>query len=282
MADILAYNGWATAYQLANESLRLIVLPQIGARLISLLYADIEFLRQNPEASGRLAEPGDDWPNWGGSFDWVGPQSDWNDSGWPPPFELDSGPWEIRSVTSSQIELVSASSPLGVRLYKKFTLKGAQVTIERQMENVSSHEICWGLWNVLQVTGEGRIVLPAEQPDFALLKLFDWPEVPSISTLQKSEILALNPSGTAYQINPERGKFKIGYLSTSGEIHYELRGHRLCIRTPVSSPAYYPHGCNIEVYRDDQNAYTELEQLWPMTKLAPSSFFSSLQYLTFE
>jgi hypothetical protein len=248
-------------------------------------YKGHEFCRHNPSSLGKTACPGDsEWLNWGGSFDWVGPQESWNKTGWPPPFELDSGSWKVLSAGNDTITLCSQPCNLGVRLTKTVTIAHARINITRTLENVSSGKVCCGLWNVIQVPTAGEIFLPLNSEAFSKIKLFPWPDKNSIESLHKEKIIeTIRQDPTIIiKIFENRGKFKIGLVSDTGRITYSFNGYTMHVVTEPNPCAQYPHGCSIEIYRDEDAGYTELEQLWEYKELAPGEVCSAVQDMLFE
>ncbi len=96
--------------------------------------------------------------NWGSTF-WPSPQSDWN---WPPPAELDPGPYQPK-VTAGVLSLASPVSPgLGLAVTKRFTCdpgKG-QVTIEYGIVNKGSKARAVAPWEITRVAAGGLTFFP--------------------------------------------------------------------------------------------------------------------------
>ncbi|HCT84580.1 MAG: hypothetical protein DKM50_09960 [Candidatus Margulisiibacteriota bacterium] len=285
MYEISNYRNWENSYTLYNDTLKIVVVPQIGGRVYSIAYNGKEFCRQNKLSEGKIASPDDNsWLNWGGDFDWVGPQESWNMAGWPPPFELDSGAWNVLSYSEQSISLQSKPCSLGVRIKKKISLSGSRVTVKRELENTSDRPVIYGLWNITQVSTEGLIIIPLRDPKYSTIKVFESQAFDQWEDLLKNKIIETDYSSDTIniRINEKKGSFKIGVVSDVGRIDYTFNDF---VMSKIISPSHgvqYPHGCNIEIYRDEKSGYTELEQLWESKELAPGDICYSEQEISFE
>ena len=91
------YLGW-TVVRLANGILELLVVPEIGGRVIQLRVGGLDLLYVNPRHAGRVYRPEENnfnagWKNYGGSKVWPAPQGWSSDAEWPGPPDpvLDGG-----------------------------------------------------------------------------------------------------------------------------------------------------------------------------------------------
>jgi len=87
-----------------------------------------------------------------GSTFWTSPQKDW---GWPPPAEIDSGPYQIQ-LQDNELKLTSAMAPgLEVRVEKKIAsnAQGNGFDITYTLRNMSNRSIKLAPWEVTRVPG---------------------------------------------------------------------------------------------------------------------------------
>src|SRR2546427_542239 len=96
------YLGW-TVVRLANGILELLVVPEIGGRVIQLRVGGLDLLYVNPRHAGRVYRPEENnfnagWKNYGGSKVWPAPQGWSSDAEWPGPPDpvLDGGAYSCR------------------------------------------------------------------------------------------------------------------------------------------------------------------------------------------
>jgi hypothetical protein len=96
--------------------------------------------------------------NWGSTF-WPSPQSAWN---WPPPAEIDPGPYQARNEGASLV-LKSPTFPLlGLAVTKRFTVdaKQAMVTIAYGIANQGQKPCSVGPWEITRVAAGGLTFFP--------------------------------------------------------------------------------------------------------------------------
>ena len=157
------FHGWS-AVRLSNGMVDLVVVPDIGGRILQLRLGRDEYLYINPRHLGKVYGSGDvhsaaGWKNYGGSKVWPAPQGWISDSEWPGPPDpvLDGGPykWAIVENEPSQVGLVLASPPdeyTGLTFSREIRLaaESTTVTIHHRMRNTSVRPVRWALWQVTQ------------------------------------------------------------------------------------------------------------------------------------
>ncbi len=165
--------GW-TGIELSGKSVSLVIAPEIGGRVISLKLDGEEIFFSLPELRGkrfpirdardirdRKKELG--WLHYGGYKTWLAPQARWTEG--LPFLDLDSGSYEYEISESHANPVVRLHSPVcretGIQFTRTLSMDDAgRVTVEQGMTNRSSKVVEWGLWDVTQVYGPGRVVLP--------------------------------------------------------------------------------------------------------------------------
>jgi hypothetical protein len=123
--------------------------PRVGARVTSLRIAGREFL-SGPEVN----------PNNYGSTFWTSPQVDWD---WPPPSEIDRGPYR-GGVQGSVLTLTSPACPLlGVKVTKSFSVDAADVSIAiaYTIENLADAPRKFAPWEITRVPLRGVTFFPS-------------------------------------------------------------------------------------------------------------------------
>jgi galactose mutarotase-like enzyme len=157
---------------LENEKVRVAVAPELGARILSLIYkpTETDFAWHSPDAS--LQKPNTELENVSGFFDCV-PTTDpctFKGRNLPLGGEVSSIPWRIlktkrtRGVASISAEAKCTIYPLII--HKEITLAKDKpvLTLEYELRNLSDEtlEYHYSSHNTLQVTPFHRLVLPPE------------------------------------------------------------------------------------------------------------------------
>ena len=96
--------------------------------------------------------------NWGSTF-WPSPQSAWS---WPPPAEIDPGPYQPR-VQGASLVLESPTFPLlGLAVSKRFSVDAqkAMVTVEYGIANQGEKPCSVGPWEITRVASGGLTFFP--------------------------------------------------------------------------------------------------------------------------
>ncbi len=279
--------GWF-GLRLTGGPVSLTAVPDVGGRVMSLTLDDIEVCFSHPALHGqrldleavtdvRAKKRELGWRHYGGYKTWLAPQARWTDA--LPFLDLDSG----RYTAARKGTGVQLTSPrcreTGVQLTRTITVSPAgRITVDQAMTNRSIHEVTWGLWDVTQVGGPGKALLPV-----ATGSRFDGgikayanegrsPDVIDQYVTRDDGMAAV----TCRQVEP----FKYGTDSREGWIL------GLLDRTPDRWLAYlklfepvpgvtYPHESVVEVFDSGTLPYFELEVHSPMQRLAPGATYTA-------
>lgn len=257
------YHGWTGCYRISNPDVELIVVPQVG-RVMRYGYPGKDnMLWENPDLAGKPSKPGI-WTNYGGDKLWPAPQSVWN---WPPDYDLDGSPWKVEVIPSGLRMTSPDSKKLKLRLMREITLApfGTAVHFRNRMDNLGP-ERQLAPWQVTQIDDPYSIFLPTESTSvnprgYRLLQN---------STLNPS-LHQVTAQGVQIKRDPRNG-FKIGGLSTSGELTASKGMTVFHMKTKIYRSLMYPDGnCALEVFTSgDPDKYAELELLGPLVKMDPS------------
>jgi len=253
---VAEYNGWE-AVKLDNGTARAVIVPEIARVMAFERVGGPNLVWQNEALWGKppvLA--GDDWQNFGGSKLWAAPQAAW---GWPPDFVMDQGPCTCAIDADGSLRLQGRpSDAVGVRFDREIRLMSDSATLhlDYTMQNTTTSNVSWGIWNVIQVKGGGRVLLPAPKGgriwEDERWKVWDhWKQIGDIFVLHHT-----GQEGKIMSIGPEAW------------MAYEKNGEVLVVSFDADPDAEYPkgHGC-AEVYAG--GGYVELEHVAPLADLAP-------------
>ncbi len=156
------YKGWKV-WPMSNKSLRLFVAPQLGGRVLQIIFDRYPFLFTNPNLEGQIPDiniSGNDspWLNFGGEKIWPAPQGWGSDNLWPGPPDpvLDGGMYDITKVgpKAMGIELKSAVDPYtGIQVIRKIRMDevSPRIWFTASFTNKSNSIKEWSIWPVFQL-----------------------------------------------------------------------------------------------------------------------------------
>ena len=282
--------GWR-GLRLTTDRVQISAAPQAGGRVLSLSLDGVEAFFSLAKLHGRrvnldqvkdvrAAKRDLGWLHFGGYKTWLAPQNRWTDA--LPFLDLDSGAYTIEfdeGPSSSIIHLTSLiCRETGMQLRRSLLLNhDGSVTVEQAMTNQSDRPAAWGLWDVTQVAGPGKAILPiATNSRFSGgIKAYETegrsPEV--------IDQFVERTAGLATVSCSQVESFKYGTDSAAGW----LLG--LLDRRPDHWLAYlkliepqpdgdYPHQAIAEVYDSAALPYFELEVHSPLQHLVPGATYS--------
>ncbi len=285
------FKGW-DAWRLIREPLELVVVPQLGGRIMGVLWRGQDLAFTQPEREGQLEdlalvtdvrarkrEMG--FPLWGGDKTWLGPQERWTEG--VPFLDLDSGAYEAVFEKQDPDEVVlRLLSPncreTGVRLQRTITVSTREAgwRLAHRLLNPAAEPVEWALWDVLMVRRPGRVYLPRNpsSPFPAGVKEFE-----NEGSLCDLGSCATGTLGSLAVVRCEQARpFKAGVDSVEGWMLGVLdtpAGLVGCSkRMPTFPGSSYPHGCVAEVFNAQRYDYLEMEILGPVVRLAPGDSFT--------
>ncbi|MBN1997675.1 DUF4380 domain-containing protein [candidate division KSB1 bacterium] len=176
----ITYQGWPNSIQIANDSVKIVVVPAIGRIMYYGLIGGDNVLWNNPQfygktlpSNGMYMENGQtEWANFGGDKVWPTEQSQFpaiNGHDWPPDHWFDGGE-HTAVILENGVEITSpVSDYCGARSIRTITLENnsTRLTIQQKIEKVkqaqrrSVEPISYTIWNVTQIN-------PPEQTLFSL------------------------------------------------------------------------------------------------------------------
>jgi hypothetical protein len=263
------YQSWKKAFRISNGSVQLIVLTEVGPRILFFGFRGEE--NEFHDASEAAAQISDqEFKVYGGHRLWVSPEV-------ARTYYPDNVPVSVRSKGDAFVFTAPPeSAPPGTNLQKEMEIKlaetGTRVTVTHRIRNLGEETTEMAPWALSVMVGGGRAILPfAPKAPFSPSRLL--PE--GVLTLWSYTDLA-DPRwriGTKYlQLRQEKNsasQFKeqmAGIFNPSGWGAYFRSGHLFVKRASVEAGAKYPdYGCNFEIYTDRNSL--ELETLGPLRDL---------------
>lgn len=295
-----AYQGWQ-AYRIENGPLALVLVPQIGGRVMSMQWRGHDLSFTQPERRGLLEDVTTvsdvrahkrelGFPLWGGEKTWLAPQPRWVDA--LPFYDLDSGAYSTTvEEAGGHCVAVRMTSPVcresGMQIIRTITVTAGSTewSVKHQFLNASKMEAEWGIWDVSMMLRPGRVYLPTypESPHADGIKTFA--EEGESASLREC-VLEMWP-GLGVIRCEKSGKFKYGVDAHDQMAGTRSSGWMLGImdvtglglvayrkQVPLFAGQLYGHGCFAEVYNSDTYPYFEMETHGPLVKLNPGEQFT--------
>lgn len=151
------FKGWP-GKQVSNRWVSLIVVPQIGGRLMQVTFDGHDYLFVNKELAGKYMPPSQDqWFNYGGDKLWLLPEGNDDEQHWRGNSDLlDDGPFAARDLSDAKgcgLELTGPRDPqTGIQLSRTIRLDfhSPHIAFRAVMTNVSGHGVEWSMQSVSQ------------------------------------------------------------------------------------------------------------------------------------
>jgi hypothetical protein len=271
MLERTSYRGWENAYRISNATIELVVLADVGPRIVSYRFAGPgeNIFHEIPDQAGLTG--GNDFRLYGGHRLWVWPE-----------IERTYFPDNFPATVSQNRNQVSFTAPVesvapGSNLQKELEIRldeGSRVTVTHRVTNRDSRLTELALWAPTMMKAGGRAILPL--PPRAAM---DKDHFQSVGPLTLWSFTDFADSrwvlGTEYvqlhqQTNPT-GRFSeqmTGVYNPAGWGAYFWNGTLFLKSAPVITGAPYPDfGCNFEIFTSPD--FLELESLGPRVQLGP-------------
>jgi hypothetical protein len=270
-ADELEYQGWKTAFRICNDTVQLIILTEVGPRVLFFGFrGEHNEFHEVPDHAGKGGDSV--FRVYGGHRLWVSPEVERT-------YYPDNVPVSVRRhkdafIFTAPPESVSPGTNLQKEIEIKLAGTGTHVSVIHRISNLGKEATEMAPWALSVMAGGGKAILPLP------------PRAPvAADRLLPEGILALwcytdlaDPRwkiGTKYvQLHQQQNpafKFKeqmTGIYNSFGWGAYFRQGHLFVKRAAVHQRAKYPDfGCNFETYTDPYSL--ELETLGPLQNLEP-------------
>jgi hypothetical protein len=253
------YHGWMGAYRISNDTVDLVVVPQVGRVMRYGYLGQANMLWENAALAGKPPVAGQ-WNNYGGDKMWPAPQRDWN---WPPDPAIDGAPWTAEPLPSG----LRLTSPVGARAKIQFV---RDITLQSTGTNVSFH-------NLMKNQGPAHLLSPwqitqLDDPFSVFLPTLPTPQMTNGWRLLQgphvdSAVHHIQPGGI--QLSRSNVAYKFGAFSDSGEITASKGSVVFHMQTKTYPRLNYPDGGSaMEVFLNaGADKYAELELLGPLTRM---------------
>lgn len=263
----ITYRGWVDSYRLTSGAFSIVVVPEIGGRIMEYSVNGKNVIWENSEEFGQAYPVSKEWHNYGGHKTWIAFK---DKRVWPPDPLLDFGKASVEVLKGSSGKIVlriygAASLKSGVTFTKEISMHDSgEVRITHRMHNISPHNVSYSIWNVTQVDSPQYIVFPINKHSKFPQGVTDLESIPrKKGQVQLKDGLCI--------IRFTRDSCKLG-SDTDGKWMLMLRDNLAYMKTfsPIINGAKYPDGgCCVEIYADPTYPYMEMELLGPVLNLRP-------------
>jgi hypothetical protein len=268
MQEEIVYRGWKHAYRISNRTVELIVLADVGPRVIRYGFVGADnIFHEVPEQAGLTG--GNKFRIYGGHRLWVWPEIDrtYFPDNRPVAVSCDAGV----TCFTAPVE----DKPPGTKLQKEIEIAlddaGSQVTITHRVTNHDSRAAELAIWCPTMMPAGGCAILPLP-PRAAMdkehyqsvgpLTLWSFTDLADPRWVFRTGFIQLRQ-----QSNPE-GRFPeqmAGTYNPAGWGAYFWNGMLFVKRAAVLTGTYPDFGCNFEIFTNPE--FLELETLAPIVRL---------------
>jgi len=275
-----SHAGWS-AWIWAGEHLRLVVVPEVGGRLLSLHAFGHEVLfgplgptgsvyRVTEDAATAAAKLVHGFRLWGGDKTWVAPQRGVH--GWVadiPPLALDSGRYLPR-FSGDEVTMTSALCPeTGLVVERSIAPCGPSTFLTQEVfQNPGRQPVERGIWNVTQLRRPWTFRFDLADDDH---RFRPYPEEgDSVAVFSK---VTSSSAGTAEVQCLGPSHFKVGARLARGWVEGRHRLHDgstlIMERRFHVTSGVYAHDAHVEIYNSADHGYCELEVHAPFLAVPP-------------
>jgi len=270
MVERISYRGWNNAWRLSNGTVELIVLADIGPRIVHYAFCGGDnILHELSADAGRTG--GSDFRLYGGHRLWVWPEIARTYFPDNQPVAVDQSGAAIRF--TSPVE----SAPPGTHLQKEIEIaldpSGTRVCLTHRITNRAAASTELAVWCPTMMRANGKAILPLP-PRAAMdadhfqsvgpLTLWSFTDLADPRWIFGTEFIQLQqqkPTGRfAEQMTGIFNPAAWGAYYSSGDLFVKRAA-------PVVGARYPDFGCNFEIFTNPD--FLELETLSPVIELAP-------------
>ena len=270
-ASQIEYHGWKNAWSICNDAVRLIVLTDVGPRILFYGFIDGQNEFHEVLEHAGLTE-GDEFRSYGGHRLWVSPEVERT-------YYPDNAPVLISQRKGAVVFTAAIeSTPPGTNLQKEIEINldetGTHVTVIHRIFNRGDEATEMAPWALSAMAPGGKAILPFPPKAPAskdrllpqgVLALWSYTDLTDPRWTIGSKYIQLE-----HDASPT-GRFKeqmSGIYNPSGWGAYFRSGNLFVKRSKVQREASYPDcGCNFEIYTEP--GFLELETLGPLQNLEP-------------
>jgi len=271
MLERISYRGWENSYRISNATVELVVLADVGPRILSYGFVgDRNIFHEVPEHAGLTG--GSDFRLYGGHRLWIWPEVERT-------YFPDNSPVAVSQDRNSvrftaPAESASPGSDLQKGLEIQLDEEGSRVMVRHRVTNRDSRPTELAPWAPTMMRPGGRAILPLpvraamDKDHFqsvGLLALWSFTDFADPRWVLGTEYVQLRQQSNLASRFQEQ---MTGVYNPAGWAAYFLNGTLFVKSAPAIPGAVYPDfGCNFEVFANLE--FLELESLGPKIQLGP-------------
>jgi hypothetical protein len=290
--DNVEYSGWK-AVRLANRWVTLIVVPQLGGRLMQVTFAGHDYLFVNAQLKGQYFPPDVSaqqkrWFNYGGDKIWPMPEGSDDEQHWPGAAGavLDSGAYVAQVLSQGATCAIRLAGPpdpfIGQQYIRDISIDADSpaISFHAVMKNISGYPQTWSEQSVSQYNTADAQNPGQPNPDFWAMT----PANPQSVYLNSYHVRSGNASTAAYRVRD--GLFTVHPIDASGEVWVDSPGEWLAVvdgatkytmveRFRYQRGADYPGKATVIFYTSRAPMlYMEAEINSPLVRLDPGETYA--------
>jgi Domain of unknown function (DUF4380) len=269
------YNDWGwKCLVVENSYIQLVIVPEIGGRVLYYGMPDDEYMWINPDQLGKTYDPDNDvngpWGSssgYGGYKVWPAPQDRWN---WPPPPHLAWGPYTYTTEAAtadsvviyvrSQVETSLTPNLQMARRYRVYR-NSTRVKVEQILINTKASAQSWSIWDVTQAT-----VKHEGESDYASFSTYFPASLGSLNGKSNGTFSAVDENVSQFKFASGKNGKMFSFLSEGWMSFVDERDEQSYTKIFDIFPDNDNHpdnNSNFEIYSSG-GAYIELEVLSPI------------------
>jgi len=281
MLEKISYQEWNNAYRIFNDTVELVVLADVGPRVIRYAFlGSNNIFHEVPEDAGLVG--GNQFRLYGGHRLWVSPEIERT-------YFPDNRPISVARNSNSVLFTAPVEDTVpGANLQKEFEVSlegtGSRITITHCVTNRGKTAIELAVWCPTMMRAGGRAILPLS-PRAAMdkdhyqsvgpLTLWSFTDFADPRWMLGTEFIQLR------QESGQQSRYReqmTGTFNPAGWGAYYSEG-TLFVKCAKVLPGVYPDfGCNFEIFTNPE--FLELETLAPIVQLDPGETASHTETWT--
>lgn len=304
--DNTGYLGWK-ALRMSNHWVKLVIVPQLGGRLMQVTFQDHDYLFVNQQLKGQVHSPEESaaqkrWFNAGGDKIWPMPEGSSDEQHWPGAqgAVLDSGPFTARVLSQGETCTVRLTGPPDPFIGQQYTrdigidASSPMISFHAVMKNTSGYPREWSEQSVSQYNTADSSDPSQPNQDFWAFT----PVNPQSVYLNSYHLRTGMASSSGYSIRD--GLFAVHSSKADGEVWIDSPGEWLAVvdgatrfamveRFRYERGAEYPGKATVIVYTTGTERrgpqppvdparppihYMEAELNSPLIRLAPGESYA--------
>ncbi len=267
----ISFRGWNNSYRISNGTAELIVLSDVGPRIIFFGFCGEENQLYEAEKEAGLAG-GNEFRLYGGHRLWVSPEVE--RTYYPDNFQVSVSEIGNGLRFTAPVESQAPGTNLQKEMEIEFSPVASHLAVRHRITNLDAKSTELSVWAPTLMRAGGKAIVPlppraAMDKDHLLptnsFAMWSYTDFSDPRWIFGSEFVQLQQSSIPVgRFSEQMG----GFFNPAGWGAYFRSGNLFVKQSPVVSNARYPDfGCNFETFTNPD--FLELETLGPLVELAP-------------